>query len=313
MAECIANLSVRGAPAIGAAAAFGLVLGARELRELPKEGFKNAFQEKASHMHQARPTAVNLSWAVERMLNKYRGIREKDIKDIIDILEEEALTIYQEDIITNKKIGEFGSPLIPEGAQILTHCNAGALATAGYGTALGVVRRAVEQGKQIHVYVDETRPVLQGARLTAWELEQEKIPYTLITDNMAAMLMQKGKVDVIIVGADRIAENGDTANKIGTYGLAVLAEFHNVPFYVAAPSSTFDLTLKSGEEIPIEERDSREVTHVFTQRIAPEDCPVFNPSFDVTPVELISAIITEKGIIAKPDKEKIIAVLQGTN
>ena len=310
VAECIGNLSVRGAPAIGSAAAFGLVLGAQELKEFPKEGFNHAFREKASNMLQARPTAVNLSWAVERMLRKYESIKEKDLGELTGGLEEEALTIYKEDIVGNKKIGQIGSSLIPEGAQILTHCNAGALATAGYGTALGVVRWAVGQGKKIHVYVDETRPVLQGARLTAWEMKQEEIPYTLITDNMAGMLMQKGKIDLVIVGADRIAQNGDTANKIGTYSLAVLAKYHGVPFYVAAPFSTFDLTLTSGEEIPIEERDPREVTHVFEQRITPEDCRVFNPSFDVTPAGLISAIITEKGIIENPQKENILSVMQ---
>lgn len=310
MAESISNLSVRGAPAIGAAAAFGLVLAAQELRELPKERVDPEFREKASNMLKSRPTAVNLSWAVERMLRIYEGVKGKELEDIIDGLEEEALTLYKEDIIINKKIGQIGSSLILEGAQILTHCNAGALATAGYGTALGVVRWVTEQGKKIHIYVDETRPVLQGARLTAWELKQEGIPYTLITDNMAGMLMQKGKIDLVIVGADRIAQNGDTANKIGTYSLAVLANYHGIPFYVAAPSSTFDLTLKSGEEIPIEERDPREVTHVFNQRITPEDCLVFNPSFDVTPAGMISAIITEKGIIENPRKEFISAVLQ---
>ncbi|UNC92438.1 S-methyl-5-thioribose-1-phosphate isomerase [Candidatus Contubernalis alkalaceticus] len=303
--EHIYNLAIRGAPAIGAAAAFGMVLGARELRDFSGNKFETLFRKKALAMLKARPTAVNLSWAVSRMLKEFESLKEKNTGDIIKGLEEEALTIYHEDIEINKKIGQFGASLVSKGAFILTHCNAGALATAGYGTALGIVRKAVEQEKEIHVYVDETRPVLQGARLTAWELEQEEIPYTLITDNMAGMLMQKGNIDLVVVGADRIALNGDTANKIGTYSLAVLAKYHGVPFYVAAPFSTFDLNIKTGEEIPIEERDCREVTHIFNQRISPDGCHVFNPSFDVTPAGLISAIITEKGVIENPRENNI--------
>jgi len=308
--ECIKNLSVRGAPAIGAAAAFGIVLGAMEHGSDSKDYFSISLKDKAGSLMEARPTAVNLFWAVKRMLKKFENIKDNKIKEIVKGLEEEALLIYKEDIHANKKIGELGAFLISKEDKVLTHCNAGALATAGYGTALGVIRSAYKQGKKIEVFVDETRPVLQGARLTAWELREEGIPFTLITDNMAGYLMQKGVIDVVVLGADRIALNGDTANKIGTYSLAVLANYHKIPFYVAAPSSTFDLSLTDGELIPVEERSWEEVTHILEKRIAPEGSKVFNPSFDITPHNLITAIITEKGIIENPDHNKVQSLLK---
>ncbi|PKM82810.1 MAG: S-methyl-5-thioribose-1-phosphate isomerase [Firmicutes bacterium HGW-Firmicutes-13] len=309
--EAIRNLSVRGAPAIGAAAAFGLTLGASSLKfkSVSKENFIQMFREKARKMSEARPTAVNLSWAVNRMLKNLEENEGSPVEEIIKSLEKEALLIFEEDIRINQKIGELGASLISAGDKILTHCNAGALATAGYGTALGVVRKAHEQGKNVEVYVDETRPVLQGSRLTAWELKEEKIPFVLVTDNMAGLLMQKGLINLILVGADRITQNGDTANKIGTYALAVLANYHKVPFYVAAPTSTFDLSLEKGDDIPIEERNAEEVTCILDKRIAPENIKVFNPSFDVTPHYLINAIITEKGIIENPDRDKIRSII----
>ncbi len=312
--EGIKNLSLRGAPAIGVAAAFGVVLAAMEAGSNSREEFSLFLQEKAQILMCARPTAVNLSWAVHRMLRKFHTIKDNNkdnnIEEIIKGLEEEALLIYEEDIQANKRLGELGADLLSKGEKVLTHCNAGALATAGYGTALGVIRSAHTRGKQIEVYVNETRPVLQGARLTAWELKEEGIPFTLITDNMAGYLMQKGMIDSVVLGADRIALNGDTANKIGTYSLAVLADYHHIPFYVAAPFSTFDLSLAEGELIPVEERNREEVTHILDKRIAPEGAKVYNPSFDITPGDLISAIITEKGIIENPEKNKIQSLLK---
>lgn len=306
VADAIRNMIVRGAPAIGATAAFGIVIGAKEvgviedkkrwLEELKKIGFE---------LKQTRPTAVNLAWAVERMLKKAEDNIQSGIPQLQDILENEALEIAREDVESNYAIGRFGDELVPEGANILTHCNAGALATVGYGTALGVIRAAHSNGKKVHVFVDETRPFLQGARLTAWELDKEGIPFTLITDNMAGYIMSKGMVDLIVVGADRIAANGDTANKIGTYSLAVLAKEHNIPMYIAAPLSTIDMSLTSGKEIPIEERETDEVLFIKGKRIAPEGTRVFNPAFDVTPNELITAIITDKGIVKSPYKENL--------
>lgn len=306
VADAIRNMIVRGAPAIGATAAFGIVIGAKEvgviedkkrwLEELKKIGFE---------LKQTRPTAVNLAWAVERMLKKAEDNIQSGIPQLQDILENEALEIAREDVESNYAIGRFGDELVPEGANILTHCNAGALATVGYGTALGVIRAAHSNGKKVHVFVDETRPFLQGARLTAWELDKEGIPFTLITDNMAGYIMSKGMVDLIVVGADRIAANGDTANKIGTYSLAVLAKEHNIPMYIAAPLSTIDMSLTSGKEIPIEEREADEVLFIKGKRIAPEGTRVFNPAFDVTPNELITAIITDKGIVKSPYKENL--------
>ncbi len=306
VADAIRDMIVRGAPAIGATAAFGIVIGAKEvgviedkkrwLEELKKIGFE---------LKQTRPTAVNLAWAVERMLKKAEDNIQSGIPQLQDILENEALEIAREDVESNYAIGRFGDELVPEGANILTHCNAGALATVGYGTALGVIRAAHSNGKKVHVFVDETRPFLQGARLTAWELDKEGIPFTLITDNMAGYIMSKGMVDLIVVGADRIAANGDTANKIGTYSLAVLAKEHNIPMYIAAPLSTIDMSLTSGKEIPIEEREADEVLFIKGKRIAPEGTRVFNPAFDVTPNELITAIITDKGIVKSPYKENL--------
>lgn len=303
--SAIKDLTVRGAPAIGVAAAMGVALGALRMPPLSPEKFRKQLLTICEEIAKSRPTARNLFWALERMK------KVADLKDygnqsnLVRALITEAKRICAEDIELNRKMGKFGSRLFSHGDNILTHCNAGALATAGYGTALGVIRAAREEGKKLHVYVDETRPVLQGARLTTWELKKEKIPFTLITDNMAGFLMSQGKIDKIIVGADRIAANGDTANKIGTYSLAVLAQTHHIPFYVAAPVSTIDISLKSGEAIPIEERKSEEVTHFRKVRSAPAGTKVYNPAFDITPARFISAIITEKGILTKPYKISI--------
>jgi methylthioribose-1-phosphate isomerase len=309
VAEAIKKLRVRGAPAIGVAAAFGIVLGIREYGDLGKEEFFAKLKEIAEVLRNTRPTAVNLFWAIQRMLDAAEDNREKDPKEIILTLTEEALQMAEEDVQTNKKMGEFGAQLIKEGDTILTHCNAGALATVDHGTALGVIREAHRQGKNISVFADETRPLLQGARLTTWELMQDGIPVTLITDNMAGHFMKSGKINLVIVGADRIAANGDVANKIGTYGVAVLAKENNIPFYVAAPVSTFDLKLQSGEDIPIEERNPEEVTHLYSSRIAPEGVKVANPAFDVTPNKYVAGIITEKGIITAPYEENIRKIL----
>lgn len=300
VARAIRSMAIRGAPAIGVAAAMGIALAAKKIRSHRLEIFRREIERVCHLMGQTRPTAINLFWAIRRMR---KGLDQSDSTDVATLklwLEDEALRIYREDLKVNQDIGEHGKNLIEEGDGVLTHCNAGSLATAGYGTALGVIRAAWAEGKKIHVYVDETRPLLQGARLTAWELMQEKIPCTVLTDNMAGSLMNKGKVDLVLVGADRIARNGDTANKIGTYGLAVLAAWHKIPFYVAAPSSTFDPSLSSGKEIPIEERAWEEVTRIQGKEVAPSGVQVYNPAFDVTPHRLIKAIITEKGIIRKP-------------
>ncbi|MEN6374920.1 MAG: S-methyl-5-thioribose-1-phosphate isomerase [Smithella sp.] len=296
----IKDLTVRGAPAIGVAAAMAAALGAMALLALPQELFRRKFYEICDEIAQARPTARNLFWALERMRKCLDEALLAGKKNIVRELVSEARHICAEDIAVNRQMGKNGSILIDNGDNILTHCNAGALATAGYGTALGVLRAARGQGKKIHVYVDETRPVLQGARLTAWEMKKERIPATLITDNMAGFLMQQGKIDKIIVGADRIAANGDTANKIGTYSLAVLARAHRIPFYVAAPLSTIDVSLMTGSSIPIEERSGAEVTSLRNVQTAPDGMKVYNPAFDVTPHRYISAIITEKGILRKP-------------
>jgi methylthioribose-1-phosphate isomerase len=309
VAKAIVGMIVRGAPAIGAAAAYGYVLGATEFGGTEKQEFLNHMEKVGDALAKTRPTAVNLFWALRRMEDKLRDLSELSIEEICGGLLAEANAIADDDVAINRKIGEFGNEIIPEGANILTHCNAGALATVGYGTALGVIRAAHESGKNIHVYADETRPLLQGARLTAWELLQDNIPVTLITDNMAGYLMQKGKVDVVVVGADRIAANGDTANKIGTYSVAVLAQAHDIPFYVAAPTSTIDIKITSGEEIPIEERHKQEVREVFGHPVAPAEVEVFNPAFDVTPAKYISGIITEKGIITPPFSVNLIKLM----
>jgi methylthioribose-1-phosphate isomerase len=293
----IRELKVRGAPAIGVTAAMGVALGAQSLASTDYDGFAKALLTICDRLAATRPTAVNLFWAIERMKQKLDALRAESVGSIKSALMKESQAILEEDIALCKAMGRHGANLIQTGQTVLTHCNAGALATAGYGTALGVIRAAWEQGKKIQVIADETRPVLQGARLTAWELMQDKIPVTLITDNMAGTLMRQGKIHLCVVGADRIAANGDVANKIGTYSVAVLAKAHGIPFYVAAPYSTIDLKTKAGADIPIEERNPLEVTTIHgSQAVAPKGVAVYNPAFDVTPAELISGIITERGV-----------------
>lgn len=306
VARAIKGMVIRGAPAIGVAAAFGVALAALKGHKRSKDLLLQDVEEACQILSRTRPTAVNLFWALDRMRRIMKQNKDRSVESIIFSLVDEARTIYEEDIEINRRIGEKGAELIRSGSNLLTHCNTGALATVGYyGTALGVIRTAFLQGKQIHVYVDETRPLLQGARLTTWELMREKIPMTLITDNMAGYFMSRGKIDAVLVGADRIASNGDTANKIGTYSLSVLARENGVPFYVVAPTSTIDLKIDSGEEIVIEERDHHEVVMINDRRIAPEGVQVANPAFDITPEENISAIVTEVGILYPPFKEKI--------
>ena len=300
VAEAIRTMAIRGAPAIGVAAAMGIALAAKKTRSGNSRVFTKAIEKVCQEMRETRPTAVNLFWAVDRMEKILKRVENDGVEKTKQTLVREALQILKTDIEVNRKIGMYGKKLIKKGDGVLTHCNAGALATAGFGTALGVIYAARDEGKEFQVFVDETRPMLQGCRLTAWELVQEKIPATLITDNMAGVLMRKGLVHLVVVGADRIARNGDTANKIGTYGLAVLSKWHGIPFYVAAPTSTFDLSLVSGHEIPIEERNIAEVTHFCGFPVAPKGVKAFNPAFDVTPHSLIHGIITEKGIIRKP-------------
>jgi methylthioribose-1-phosphate isomerase len=295
VATAIRDMIIRGAPAIGVAAAMGVAIGAQRAKDLAAE-----FPVICDTLAKTRPTAVNLFWAIQRMRNLYASLAGKPEAEIRKALVAEAQLVYQEDIAINKSIGQHGAPLIVDGKTVLTHCNAGALATAGYGTALGVIRAAYSSGKKIDVYADETRPFLQGARLTAWELQQDGIPTTLITDNMAGYFMAKGQIGCVVVGADRIAGNGDVANKIGTYSVAVLAKENGIPFYVAAPVSTLDLSLKSGTEIPIEERAAAEVTDMYTPGVAPQGIGVRNPAFDVTPARYITAIITEKGVARAP-------------
>lgn len=298
VAEAIRTMVVRGAPAIGIAAAIGAWFAARDIDSDESAEFFAEFQRRCAHLAASRPTAVNLSWALERMQRFAEANLDRSVMELKIGLEYEALAITQEDEQINRKIGRFGAPLIPDQARVLTHCNAGALATGGYGTALGVIRAAVAAGNKVSVIADETRPFLQGSRLTAWELQRDGIPVTLICDNMAGYLMQQGQIDCVIVGADRIAANGDVANKIGTYTVAVLAREHGLPFYVAAPLSTIDLRLSDGSQIPIEERDAREVTHVGDKSLAPEGIAVRNPAFDLTPAHLVSAIITERGVVS---------------
>jgi methylthioribose-1-phosphate isomerase len=291
VADAIRGMIVRGAPAIGVAAAMGVALGVAEGAD---------FETVCDTLARTRPTAVNLFWAIDRMRRVRESLNGASDADVRERMVQEARQIYLEDIAICKAIGRNGAGLVPDGKTVLTHCNAGALATAGYGTALGVVRAAVESGKRIDVFADETRPFLQGARLTAWELQQDNIPTTLITDNMAGHFLRSGRIGCVVVGADRIAGNGDVANKIGTYSLAVLAKENGVPFYVAAPVSTFDLTLASGDEIPIEQRSAAEVTHVFGVPVAPHNIAVANPAFDVTPARYISAIVCERGVARAP-------------
>ncbi len=299
VASAIQGLKVRGAPAIGVTAAMGVALGAQSIPETDIPTFEQKILAMCERLAATRPTAVNLFWAIARMKNVVRDNHDYPVAEIQARLVQEALAIQREDVAMCKTMGQKGAHLIRDGDTVLTHCNAGALATAGYGTALGVVRAASEQGKKVHVIANETRPVLQGARLTAWELLEDGIPVTLITDSMAGVVMRQGKVDLCVVGADRIAANGDVANKIGTYAVAVLAKAHNIPFYVAAPSSTIDVSTPSGSAIPIEERPADEVTTVNGEAwIAPKDVAVFNPAFDVTPAEYVTGIITEQGIVA---------------
>jgi len=305
VAQAIRTMAIRGAPAIGVAAAMGIALAAKKAGDHQANRLLKGLTKVCQEMKRTRPTAVNLFWAVDRMKKILDQVHLYGVKKTKTSMVAEALRIHKEDAEVNRKIGEYGKRLIKNGDGVLTHCNAGALATGGYGTALGVIYAARDQGKKFQVFVDETRPLLQGCRLTAWELLQEKIPATLITDNMAGVLMKKGLVDLVVVGADRIARNGDTANKIGTYGLAVLSKSHGIPFYVAAPTSTFDLSLVSGEEIPIEVRNIAEVTHFCGNPIAPKGIKAFNPAFDVTPHSLINGIITEKGIVRKPFRKNL--------
>lgn len=302
VATAIREMVIRGAPAIGVAAAMGVALGAAKA---PSKTFDRDFEKIIITLSKTRPTAINLFWALQRMRRIYSESRSRGVEAVQRALKEEAQKIYQEDIAANKQLGKFGASLLRNAKQIMTHCNAGALATAGYGTALGVLRALKASGKQFEVFVNETRPFLQGARLTAWELKKEKIPATLITDNMAGYLIQKGKVDAVVVGCDRIAANGDVANKIGTYTLAVLARRHGIPFYVAGPTSSIDVNCRSGDEIPIEQRDPKEVSHIFGKPVAPKGMKIFNPAFDVTAHDLITAIITEKGVINPPYQQNI--------
>src|ERR1700686_1546781 len=300
VAEAIRSMVIRGAPAIGVAAAMGVALGVQQDAD---------FETVCSTLAATRPTAVNLFWAIERMRRMYRSFTAASRRERVRVMIIEAQKIRLEDIATCRAIGHNGVELVPDGKTVLTHCNAGALATAGYGTALGVIRAAVEAGKKIDVFADETRPFLQGARLTVWELQQDNIPVKLITDNMAGHFLKSGRIGCVVVGADRIASNGDVANKIGTYGVAVLAKENGGPFFVAAPISTLDLALESGDEIPIEQRAASEVTHVFGVQVAPDETRVENPAFDVTPNRYVTAIITERGVARPPYRESLAALV----
>jgi methylthioribose-1-phosphate isomerase len=312
VAKAIKTMVIRGAPAIGVAAAMGLAVGMRRSTATGTKQFATEFQKLCDLLAATRPTAVNLFWAIERMKKAFAEAAQggRSVEEITQRLEAEAQQIHDEDVQSCRTMGAHGATLVPETARILTHCNAGALATAGYGTALGVIRAAVEAGKKVAVLADETRPFLQGARLTAWELVKDGIDTTVITDNMAGSMMRLGDVDLVVVGADRIAANGDVANKIGTYAVAVLAKEHGIPFYVAAPISTVDLNTADGSGIPIEERKDREVTHVGSSRLTPEGARIRNPAFDVTPSKYVTAIITERGIARAPYEESLAALVQ---
>jgi methylthioribose-1-phosphate isomerase len=313
VAKAIKTMVIRGAPAIGVAAAMGIALGMRRSTATGTKQFTTEFQRLCDLMAATRPTAVNLFWAIERMKRTFADAAQGgcSVDEIKQRLEDDARAIHDEDVRSCREMGAHGAALVPAEARILTHCNAGALATAGYGTALGVIRAAAEQGKKIAVLADETRPFLQGARLTAWELVKDGIDTTVITDNMAGSMMRLGHVDLVVVGADRIAANGDVANKIGTYGVAVLAREHDIPFYVAAPLSTIDLATPDGSRIPIEERNEREVTHVGSSRLTPEGAQIRNPAFDVTPAKYVTAIITERGIARAPYAESLAQLVGG--
>jgi methylthioribose-1-phosphate isomerase len=314
VARAIKTMVIRGAPAIGVAAAMGIALGMRKSKATGTKQFTTEFQKTCELMAGTRPTAVNLFWAIDRMKSVFADAAQGgcSVDEIKQRLEDDALRIHDEDVASCRTMGAHGAALVPQEANILTHCNAGALATAGYGTALGVIRAAAEQGKKIAVLADETRPFLQGARLTAWELIKDGIDTTVITDNMAGSMMRLGRVDLVVVGADRIAANGDVANKIGTYGVAVLARAHDIPFYVAAPLSTIDLDTPDGAGIPIEERSEKEVTHVGASRLTPEGARIRNPAFDVTPSKYVTAIITERGIARPPYAESLAALFQSS-
>ncbi len=307
VADVIVTMVVRGAPAIGVSAAYGVALGAKNTQAKTADEFAPEFQKICARLAATRPTAVNLFWAIDRMKTVFAGLRASGatLAQIQEQLLAHAHAMYEEDIAACKTMGAFGGELLPREGGVLTHCNAGALATCGYGTALGVIRAAVEQGKRIHVYADETRPFLQGARLTAWELMADGIPTTVICDNMAASMMRKGKIQAVVVGADRIAANGDVANKIGTYNVAILAKEHGVPFYVAAPWSTIDLATPTGDDIPIEERPQREVTHHAGKQLTPTGVGICNPAFDVTPARYVTAIVTERGVLRAPYAESL--------
>jgi len=307
VARAIKNMVIRGAPAIGVAAAMGIALGMRKSKAAGTKQFAVELNKISALMAGTRPTAVNLFWAIDRMKRSFgTGVQAGESVDELKArLEREAIAIHDEDFESCRAMGKWGAEVVPANARILTHCNAGALATAGYGTALGVIRAAAEQGKVVQVFADETRPFLQGARLTAWELIRDHVPTTIITESMAGPLMRRGEVDFVVVGADRIAANGDFANKVGTYTVAMMAEAHGVPFYVAAPLSTIDLATPDGDAIPIEQRNAREVTHVGSVQIAPEGAGVWNPAFDVTPHRLVTGIITERGIARPPYSETL--------
>jgi methylthioribose-1-phosphate isomerase len=313
VAKAIKSMVIRGAPAIGVAAAMGIALGMRRSTATGTKQFTTEFQRLCELMAATRPTAVNLFWAIERMKRTFADAAQggSSVDELKRRLEADARAIHDEDVRSCREMGAHGAALVPQDARILTHCNAGALATAGYGTALGVIRAAAEQGKQVAVLADETRPFLQGARLTAWELVKDGIDTTVITDNMSASMMRLGHVDLVVVGADRIAANGDVANKIGTYGVAILAHEHGIPFYVAAPLSTVDLATPDGSGIPIEERSEREVTHVGSSRLTPEGARIRNPAFDVTPAKYVTAIITERGIARPPYSESLAQLVRG--
>ncbi|RCK75082.1 MAG: Methylthioribose-1-phosphate isomerase [Anaerolineae bacterium] len=312
VAEAIKSMIVRGAPAIGAAAAYGLALACNQSSASRVEALKEDLTKAAEVLRQSRPTAVNLAWAIERVLKKVNRENPQDIPALRKIVLSEAHEIAEEDIRANKQIGYNADPLIPDGAKILHHCNTGSLATVDYGTALGIIRIAHEKGKRVHAYLDETRPRLQGARLSAWELNQLGIPHTVIVDGASGYVMKKVGIDLCVVGADRIAANGDTANKIGTYNLAIVAKEHGVPFYVAAPTSTIDLSIPDGEAIPIEERSPDEITHVGDEQIVPDGSPVLNYAFDVTPARYITAIITEVGVAYPPYEESLAHLMKKT-
>jgi methylthioribose-1-phosphate isomerase len=310
VADVICNMVVRGAPAIGVAAAMGIALGVKNSKAESTGELKREFDHICDVIGKTRPTAVNLFWAIRRMQQKFEALRVLPVQQIKQALIEEARRMHAEDIAINRAMGRHGSALMPASGGVLTHCNAGALATAGYGTALGVIRAAIEDGKKIHVYADETRPFLQGSRLTAWELMKDGIPTTVISDNMSGAMMRQGKIGAVIVGADRIAANGDVANKIGTYTVAVLAKEHNIPFYVAAPISTIDLATPDGSKIPIEQRNPAEVTHIAGKAITPEGVGIENPAFDVTPAKYVTAIVTELGIARPPYDESLASLVR---